>query len=67
MKDADGSGMIGAGFLRALPQLKQGFDPCFHGQCIRLEKEVDHCMKSLQVTTVDNKYVCMDVKRINFL
>lgn len=65
VQDADG--MIEAGFLRALLQLKQGFDPCFHGQCIKLEKKVDLCVKSLQVTTVDNKYVCMAVKRINFL
>lgn len=55
---------MGADFLRAVPQLKQGFG---HEQCIKLEKDLGHCVKSLQVKTVDNKYVCMDVKRINCL
>lgn len=58
---------MGADFLRAVPQLKQGFGPCFHEQCIKLEKDLGHCVKSLQVKTVDNKYVCMDVKRLNCL
>lgn len=34
---------------------------------MKLEEEVAHCLKSLQAKNVDNKYVCVDVKRINCL
>lgn len=57
--------MVGADFLVALSQLKEGLGPSFHEQCIKLEKEVAFCFKSLQAKTVVNKYACMDVKRIN--
>jgi len=61
----EGSGVMGAGLLAAVSQLKQGLGPNFHEPCIKLEKELARCSKSLQAKTVDNKYACMDVKRIN--
>lgn len=58
---------MGADFLAAVSQLKQGLGPNFHEPCIKLEKELAHCLKSLQAKTMDNKYACMDIKRINCL
>lgn len=58
---------MGADFLAALSQLKQGLGPSFHEPCIKLERDLTCCLKSLQAKTVDNKYAYMVVKRINCL
>lgn len=58
---------MGADFFAAVSQLKQGLGPNFHEACVKLEKELAHCLKNLQAKTVENKYACMDVKRIHCL
>lgn len=50
----------------AVSQLK-GLGPNSPKSHMKLEEEVAHCLKSLQAKNVDNKYVCVDVKRINCL
>lgn len=60
----EGSEVLGADFLVAVSQLK-GLGLNSSKSCMKLEEEVARCLKSLQTESVDNKYVCMNVKRID--
>lgn len=66
-ENAGGNRVMGQYNLAGVSQLRQSLGPDCAEPCLKLEKEPAHCLKSLQATTADNKYVCMDVKRINCL
>lgn len=66
-ENAGGNRVMGQYNLAGVSQLRQSLGPNCTEPCFKLEKEPAHCLKSLQAMTADNKYVCMDVKRINCL